>query len=258
MIIVSDVLQTLCAWAPPETAMDFDNVGLLCGRSGNEVNRVLVSLDITKDVVYEAIEGQYDLIVAHHPLIWKGSLHAVTDDSSTGELILLLARYGISAICMHTNLDVAENGVNDCLARTLGLQAVEILPGTDNCVRTGVLDAPMSEESFVRFVKDTLGCDGVRYMPSGRSIYKVAVGGGSCGDYTEAAVNDECDAFVTADIKYAKMLYAREADITLIDAGHFCTEDVICSEIISTLSKTFPTVSLSKSKRHGEFIRFLK
>ena len=84
------------------------------------------------------------------------------------------------------------------------------------------------------------------------------VGGGSCGDYTEAAVNDECDAFVTADIKYAKMLYAHEADITLIDAGHFCTEDVVCPEIISTLSKAFPTVSFAKSKRHGEMIRFLK
>ena len=258
MITVSDILQTLCAWAPPETAMDFDNVGLLCGRKGNEVNRVLVSLDITKDVVFEAIEGQFDLIITHHPLIWKGSLNAVTDDSSTGDLILTLARYRISVICMHTNLDIAENGVNDCLARALGLQAVEILPGTDNCVRTGILDIPMEEEAFVRFVKDTLGCDGVRYMPSGHSIYKVAVGGGSCGDYTEAAVEAECDAFVTADIKYAKMLYAKEADITLIDAGHFCTEDVICPAIVSTLSEAYSTVTFMKSKRHGEFIRFLK
>lgn len=258
MITVSDILQTLCTWAPPETAMEFDNVGLLCGRSGNEVNRVLVALDITKDVVFEAIEGQFDLIVSHHPLIWKGSLNAVTDDSNTGDLILTLAKYGISAICIHTNLDIAENGVNDCLARTLGLQAIEILPNSDNCARTGVLNAPMAEEDFVRLVKESLGCDGVRYMPSGRSIYKVAVGGGSCGDYTEAAVEAECDAFVTSDIKYAKMLYAREADITLVDAGHFCTEDVVCPAIVSTLADAYPAITVMKSKRHGEFIRFFK
>jgi len=258
VVTVSDILQKLSAWAPLETAMDFDNVGLLCGRGGNEVSNILVALDITKDVVFEAIEGQYDLIVAHHPLIWKGSLTAVTDATATGDLILTLAKYGISAICMHTNLDIAENGVNDRLARTLGLRAVEILPDTDNCVRTGVLDAPMAEEAFVCRVKEALGCDGVRYVPSGRSIYKVAVGGGSCGDYTEAAVCAECDAFVTSDIKYAKMLYARDAEITLIDAGHFNTEDVVCPVIVETLSDTFPTVTVMKSKRHGDFIRFFK
>ncbi len=257
MITVANILDKLCDFAPVETAMDFDNVGLLCGRRGNEVNRVLVSLDITKDVVKEAIEGQYDLIVAHHPIIWKNGLNAVTDDSQEGALILTLAGHGISAICMHTNLDAAEGGVGDSLAGALKLQNIQILEGTDNICRCGVLSTPMSEEKFVAFVKDALHCDGVRYMPSGKEICKVCVGGGSCGDYAEIAVSAGCDAFVTADIKYSRMLYAKDAGLTLIDAGHFNTEDVVCPNILKLLS-SFPNLVVTKSKVHTDFIKFYK
>ncbi len=257
MVTVAKILDELCAVAPLETAMSFDNVGLLCGRKTAEVKSILVSLDITKDVVNEAIEGQYDLIVAHHPILWKTSLSHVTDDTLSGELILSLARHDISAICMHTNLDAAEGGVGDCLANILKLQNTDILPGTDNLCRYGTLDTPMSEIEFVAFVKEQLHCDGVRYMPSGKTITTVGVGGGSCGEFTASAVLAKCDAFVTADVKYDRMLYAKEANITLVDAGHFNTEDVVCPSVCKLLSK-FTDIIVTKSKTHTDFIKFYK
>ena len=129
MITVHDVEQTLFDWAPKELAAEWDNVGHLVGEPEAEVKKVLVALDITETVVNEAMACGADLIVAHHPVMncaWH-PVQSVRSDDELGRLLMLLVQKDVAAICMHTNLDAAEGGVNDALANTLGLSDVQIL-----------------------------------------------------------------------------------------------------------------------------------
>ena len=122
MTRVCDIEKMLYDWAPRDLALEWDNVGLLVGDSGAEVRKVLVSLDVTEAVAAEAVAIGADLIVAHHPLMncaWHKVQHVTTDDAQ-GRTITTLLKNNVSAICMHTNLDAAEGGVNDALAEKLG------------------------------------------------------------------------------------------------------------------------------------------
>ena len=120
MATVNEIYALLDQKAPFRTQLGFDNAGFLVGHGEQTVTNVLVALDITPEVIEEAIEMGAQLIVAHHPVIWD-KLGRVTDESVTGRKILTLIEHGIAAICAHTNLDAAQGGVNDALAQAVGL-----------------------------------------------------------------------------------------------------------------------------------------
>ena len=129
MATVKEIESFLFSKAPKELAMDWDNVGLLVGFPGRKVNKLLVALDITQEVVVEAREVGAELIVAHHPVMnctWE-RVQTVRDDTVQGSILIQMLTGGISGICMHTNLDAVEGGVNDALAQRLGLTSVEQL-----------------------------------------------------------------------------------------------------------------------------------
>ena len=257
MPTVHDIEQALFELAPFELAMDGDNVGHLLGDPDQEVDRVLVALDITEDVAAEAIDEDCQLIVAHHPVMnckWL-PVQSVRSDRPQGHLLLQLLRGYVSAICMHTNLDCAEGGVNDALAERLELQDVETVEES-NLLRAGHLEEPVDLREFVDFVCGTLGCNGVRYADAGRPVYRVAVGGGSCGDFDEAAIAAGCDTFVTADLSYHQFLDAKGKGINLIDAGHFPTEDPVCENLIAYLTDRFPELTVMKSASHKEVVQY--
>ena len=154
MTTVQDVLEFLQTLAPQYMKMDWDNVGLLCGRPDREVRRILVALDPFEAVCREAADWQAELLVTHHPLIFQ-PLPSVTDGTSAGRCILFLAARGIAAVNAHTNLDCAPGGVNDCLAHVLGLEQVEVLhpSGTDGRGRPwGLLRAGRTEPVSLRGV----------------------------------------------------------------------------------------------------------
>ena len=249
MTRVCDIERFLYDWAPRDLAMPWDNVGLLVGDSGAEVRKVLVSLDVTEAVAEEAVAIGADLIVAHHPLMncaWHKVQHVTTDDAQ-GRTITTLLKNNVSAICMHTNLDAAEGGVNDALAEKLGLQATK--PLTDEKIgRVGTLNC---EKPLVEFLQDVikyLGCNGLRYVDCGKPVHRVAVGGGACGDYIPQAIAAGCDTFVTSDLRYHDFLDTTE--LHLIDAGHFPTEDVICEPLVTYLQRAFPTAIVMKTAAH--------
>lgn len=250
---VGEIEAALFEIAPRDCAMDWDNVGLLTGKPGREVRKVLVSLDITLDVIEEAGRWGADLIVAHHPVIFNGQ-KTVTDRDVVGRRILQLVERNISAICMHTNLDTAGGGVNDTLAEWLGLRDFYCLEET-GVLRAGVLDEPMDLGEFAARVGKTLGCNGVRYADAGRRVHRVAVGGGACGEFEDAAIRANCDTFVTADLSYHQFLDAKEKGINLVDAGHFPTEDPICHELIGYLQTRFPGLQIQKAN-HREVIQY--
>lgn len=264
MATVREIYAYLDAFAPFDTQEDFDNAGFLVGHAGAEVKRVLAALDITPQVVQEAAQTGAQLIVAHHPVIFQ-PIRAVTDESVTGALVLSLARQGIAAVCAHTNLDAAQGGVNDCLARALDLSDVELLvqSGVDaqgrpyGIGRVGTLDHEMTAQAFAAFVKERLGASGVRFEDAGRSVRRVAVGGGACGDMLADALRAGCDTFVTADVKYHVFLEANALGINLLDAGHFPTEDVVIGPLVEKLRAAFPGLCVTKSAVHREIFSTL-
>jgi len=261
MTTVTDVERALLAWAPRELAEDWDNVGLLCGRAEREVTRILVALDPFEDACREAHERGAELIVTHHPLIFA-PLRAVTDRDGVGRTILFLARHDIAAINLHTNLDRAVGGVNDVLAETLGLREVSVLApkvageGMGGLLRVGTVKETTLTE-FAAQVKERLQCPGLRLSDAGRSVHRVAIGGGACGSELWDAHDAGCDTFVTADVKYNQFWDARELGINLIDAGHFETENPVCEALAAYLRAQFPAVTVLLSKRHASPIRFL-
>ena len=253
MPTVREVEEALYELAPRELAQSWDNVGLLVGDPTREVNSVLVALDVTQAVAEEAKEQGCGLIVAHHPLMncaWS-PVQSVRTDLPQGKLITTLIQNGISAICMHTNLDSAFGGVNDALAAALGLR--DIAPFSEDGIgRIGTLEQEMPLEKFAVLVKDRLRAGGVRYAGGGRNVRRVAVGGGACGEYASLAASLGCDTFVTADLKYHDFQNASGMGLNLLDAGHFPTENVVCPILADYIRCRFSEVEVALSRVHRE------
>ena len=258
MPTVREIEQALFDLAPREGSMDWDNVGHLLGDPDREVTKVCVALDITEAVAAEAIAQGCELIVSHHPVMnckWL-PVQTVRSDTAQGHLLLRLLRSGVSAICMHTNLDVAPGGVNDAFAAALGLEDPGPLGDPEGLCRVGTLSSPMPLQDFARKVCRDLHANGVRYAGCGKPVRRVAVGGGACSDYIRHAVAAGCDTFVTADLSYHQFLDAEGMGINLIDAGHFPTENPVCARLVSYLTDRFPELAVFKSASHREVIQY--
>lgn len=257
---VREIYDYIKMIAPEYMAMDWDHIGLLCGRMDREVTKVLVALDPFLHVCREAKSLGCELLVTHHPAIWK--LDTVNDQTVSGRTLLYLIENGICALNAHTNLDCAPNGVNDQLARILCLRDVCVIDPTGNdengrpygLLRGGVIE-PTEAEDFVQRVKVALGCRGVRYT-SGREIRRVAVGGGNCADALYRIAQLGYDCLVTADCKYNAFADAKDLGLTLIDAGHFQTENPVCAYLAQKLREKFPDIEVFESERHSDCIKF--
>lgn len=256
---VEEIRAFLDELAPQALAEDWDNVGALVD-CGSNVTSVMMALDITDEVVTEAEMAGCQLIVSHHPVIFH-PVRTITDGDPTGQILLELAERGVAAICAHTNLDAAQGGVNDCLAQTLELTQIEQLhqDGVDRegrpygIGRVGLAHCPgLTAGEYAAFVKEKLGAASVRFADGGRPVHRVAVGGGSCGSMVADALAAGCDTFVTADVKYDQYLQAKAQGLTLMDAGHFATENVVCAPLARWLSDRFPGVEAALSQRHRE------
>ncbi len=255
MVTVKDIEKALYDWAPKELAAEWDNVGHLVGDGDREVKRVLIALDITEEVAQEAVAMGAELIISHHPVMncrWQ-AVQSVRSDHSQGRILMKLLQKGISAICMHTNLDAAEGGVNDVLAQKLGLSDIEDL-GDDKIGRIGTLKCEITLAEFLPCVVQSLSSNGLRYRDAGKKVLRVAVGGGACDDYIGKAIEKGCDTFVTSDLSYHTFLDTRE--LNLIDAGHFPTEDVICPVVADYLKAHFGALEIVKSTVHKEVIQY--
>ena len=256
MTTVAEILKFVETLAPRAMKMEWDNVGLLCGSKNTEVTKVLVALDPFEAVCHEAAKIGAQLIVTHHPLIFRPQ-KAVTDETSIGRSIMFLCREGISAINAHTNLDQVPGGVNDVLAAKLGLQNVEVLNPVDGVglLRCGAVEE-QSMDTFLATVKHSLGCDGLRYVNSSNCVRKVAVGGGACADEMHEAFAAGCDTFVTSDVKYNQFWDAYDLGMNLIDAGHFHTENPVVAVLAEKIAAAFPEIQVEISKTHTDCLKY--
>lgn len=261
MTTVSDILAFLETIAPAYMKESWDNVGLNVGHREQEVKKILVALDPFAHVCREAKDIGADLLLTHHVLIFRPGF--VTDATAQGQNTLFLIENGIAHINAHTNLDLAPRGVNDVLAKTLCLRNIRIIEpkGLDHkgrewgLLRSGETDA-QSLADFLALVKEKLGCEGLRYADSGRTVHKVAVGGGSCCDEMQQALDAGCDTLVTGDAKYNDFWDARDLGLNLIDAGHFYTENPVVAYLAEEISAHFPDITVKISETHHDCMKF--
>ena len=222
-VTVGDVAKILDELARPSLAMSWDNVGFLVGHADKPVKVILTALDFSAAVLEQAIQLKADLIVTHHPVIFK-SIHSLTSTDWKNALLLEAVEHGIAIYSAHTNLDIALGGVNDVLAEYLDLKNVEGLSGEEGALdglgRIGVLEKAMELNRFAAKVKHDLGLEYVVTASAGRKVKRVAVCGGSGMDFLDQVVAAGADTYVTGDVKYHQAQDAIGKGINIIDAGH--------------------------------------
>lgn len=234
---VADIIKIMEEIAPPAMAEDWDNVGLMLGRRCKAVKKLLLALDITGEVVQQAIAQKADMIITHHPLIFRG-LKRVTDNEWQQELLLTLAEKGIAVYSAHTNLDCVSSGVNDVLAKKLHLDNVDVLDSDNGLGRIGIVPV-CSLQEFAAMVKKVLRADYVAVGDAGKQVHKVAVCGGAGSDLISLALLCGADTLVTGDIKYHEAQQAVYSGLNVIDAGHQPTELPVMDDLADRLSQRF-------------------
>lgn len=234
LVTVNEIVELLDELMPQRLAEEWDNVGLMIGRKGKSVRKILLALDLTKDVVEQAIAKNIDLIVTHHPAIFK-KLKNIVDSDWQQDLLLTLAEKGIAVYSAHTNLDCVSTGVNDVLAQLLKLQDVDVLDNSNGLGRIGIVEE-CSLSEFAQQVKKVLKADYVVVGNANKVVQRVAVCGGAGSDLIEIALAKGADTFVTGDVKYHSAQQAVFSGLNIIDAGHQSTELHVLDKLADRLS----------------------
>ncbi len=242
MTLIRDIVDFSESFAPFDTAASFDNVGLLVGSENTEVKKALLALDITKEVVDEAVALGAELIISHHPVIFNPLKNL---DSQS--VPYLLAKNSLSALCLHTNLDIAINtGVNLCLANTLGLENITFYEG--EFVVSGTLKEEMSAEDFAKLAKEKLSAKAVSCTLKDKKVRTVFMCSGAGGSEFMKAVSLGADCFITGEAHHHNYLESIHEGVSLVVAGHFETEDVVINPLKEKLSAEFEDVEFIKSE----------
>lgn len=228
---VEDVIKVMETMAPPILAVDYDNVGLMVGDRNAEVNKILVALDVTFEIIEEAIEKGCNLIVTHHPLLFVKP-KTITTDTLLGRKIIKLIENKISVYSSHTNLDAVNEGLNHIATELLGYQNFRVLEvnkacdnnnnGVGRIVKT---NSPITLLDLCNRVKEKYNAPFVRFVGEpNKEINTIAIVNGSGEDYFDLVRKSGCDCIITGDTRYHHVSDMREEDIAIIDAGHFVTE----------------------------------
>lgn len=231
---VKEVYDFINAIAPFEKQCEWDNSGLIVGNPNQTVTAIGIVLDITPDAVEYAIKNKIDLIISHHPVIFRAIKTVLADDP-----VFALARNGISAICAHTSLDIAKGGVNDALADALGFGNATPLTdsGETEMIRICGTDE-MSADSLAKLVAEKLSTC-VTIANGSESIRKIALCGGAGGSFIHDVAAAGCDAFITGEAKHHEFLEAKALGVTLISAGHFETENPVVEVLLNQIKNHF-------------------
>ena len=259
-VTVRQILGLLQAAAPQELALSWDNVGLLVD-AGKPVDGVLTALDITPAVVREAVENDCQLIVSHHPVIFQPIKSLAADDVPA-----LLMKNGISAICMHTNLDAAPGGVNDTLCEILGIAAEGRESFAEGCGRVGSIE-PITVPQLARKAQQELAarCNApdagpavqVKFADTGKPVQRLAVISGAGGSLFEEALAMGADCLLTGEANHHHACDAKRLGLSLIAAGHYATEFPVTAAVAEKLRAALPGVEVLVSTANKDPYTYL-
>jgi dinuclear metal center YbgI/SA1388 family protein len=261
-MLIQDVINILEAVAPPALQESYDNAGLLVGRPDEPLRGVLFCLDSTESVVQEAIEKGCNLVVAHHPIVFRG-LKRFNGNGYVERTVMHAIRQGVALYAIHTNLDnVHARGVNSRIASQLGLENTRVLapkPGASD-IGAGLIGhfhEPMDERAFLLHVKQQMQTACVRHTAlRGRPVRTVAVCGGLGSFLLADARRAGADALVTADFKYHEFFDA-EGDLVIADIGHYESEQFTISLLFDIISEKFPNFALHCTEQNTNPVQYL-
>ena len=241
MMKIDDFIARVEAIAPLDLQEEWDNSGWQIKLTDGEISRVMVALEVSSEVVKDAIEKKADLLLVHHPLIF-GKVARVDHKKITGNLIIELIKHGISVYSTHTPFDKCDGGNNDYLGQVLGLEDVKVME-TDftGLCRTGIVKGSMSAAAFIDHAAKALNTDKKFFNYAGSldaEIKKCGWCTGAGAEFMKASKACGCDLFITGDFKYHAAQEAKELGINVLDCGHFATEQIFCENMVSKLDNS--------------------
>ena len=249
-MLIGDIVRPIEEFAPLSLQESYDNAGLIVGRLDDELQGgVLLAVDVTEEVIEEAIEKGCGLIITHHPIIFH-PLKRLNSASVVERCVEMAIRNNIALYACHTNLDSAPNGMSWKVGEMLGLQDMEVLQPTAEGAGFGVvgtLSQPMSEVDFLSQVKKNFSVETLRHSALlGREVKRVAICTGAGASLMREAKASGCDIYLTADLKYNDF-YTPDSHFVVVDMGHFESEFCVIAILFDILSKIFINFALHKS-----------
>jgi len=247
MACIEDVCQVLNELAPLSTAESWDNVGLLLGRRERTVSRLMTCLTLTPAVAQESVARNVELIVTHHPVLFRGA-KAIISDTIEGKLLLDLIEAGVAVYSAHTAFDNAERGINEWLGKSLGLTSVEPLrPFADGVAggagRKGVFEVAISRQEFLQKLATVVGAAYLEVAWHGPGLVKsVGLACGSAVEYLDDAINSGCETFVTGEARFHSAVECQSRQINLVLTGHFASERPAVMILAKLLAERLPGV----------------
>ena len=237
-----------------------DNCGLLTGEPSQSITKTLISLDCTSEIIEEAIQNNCNLIICHHPIVFKGLLK-FSSQNYIGKTIIKAIQNNIAIYVMHTNLDKVENGVSYAMAKKLQLENITILaPEAENIGlgAVGQFKTAITHNQFLNLVKNTFHNTPIRYTNFIKdSIQKVALCGGSGSFLLQNAITQKADVYISSDFKYHQFFDA-EGKILICDVGHYESEQFTMDLLLEKIQKKFPTFAVCLTKCNTNAVHYFK
>ncbi len=250
---LGDLYDAIDAFAPFAAARPSDNCGIVAGSRSKPLHHVLLALDVTPDVVQEAVSVGADCIFSHHPPIYN-PIRTLSDRDPVYQAI----RHDIALIAAHTNLDVAPGGVNETYLTAIGLRKLELLPGADGCAALAECPAELSAlPALAARVKACTGLPSVKMVDTGRRIKKAAVCCGGGASFFDCAVQSGADVYISGDFRHNHAVDALRAGISLIDAGHYETERLVLAPLAARLAECLPAVTFAVAASDRPIFQYL-
>jgi dinuclear metal center YbgI/SA1388 family protein len=256
------VLDALEQYAPLPLQDSFDNAGLQIGLTEEqEVTGALLCLDVTEDVIDEAVRKGCNLIVAHHPLLFHG-LKSITGKTYVERCVVKAIKNGVGIYAAHTNLDNAQGGVNYRIAEKIGLDNIAFLETKQSLMPSGagvigVLPEAEDEEPFLNRLKTLFDIKCLRHNAlCGRKIRKVALCGGAGGFLLDNAIKQGADAFLTGEMRYHDY-FGHDGDLLIAEMGHYESEQYTMDIFEDMLRRHFPELKIEKTSLNTNPIYYL-
>lgn len=258
---IQDITAHLESIAPAHLQESYDNAGLIVGDPTTEVTGVLTSLDCTEEIIAEAKARSCNLVVAHHPIVFRG-LKRFNGKDYVERTVIKAIKDDVAIYAIHTNLDnVRYQGVNERIAQRLGLENLRLL-GPKNEEKTvgsgmvGELPVAMAEADFLRHLKDRMGAGVVKHTALlGQPVETIALCGGAGGFLLRQAKASGAQAFVTSDYKYHEFFDA-DGEIVICDIGHYESEQFTTQLLAELLKEKFPTFAVLCTERITNPVRY--
>ena len=257
-----EIISTMETLAPPKLAESWDNVGLMLGSQNSDINKILFALDCSEAVINEAIEIGANMIITHHPFIFK-PIKTLDFEAPIGKRIKKAIVNNINIYSAHTNLDIAEDGTNSTLSNLLELNNVTGLFQTGETSflgKIGYLKQEMTLNELANFVKEKLNLN--HLVISGNKSTKIkkvglCTGKGTDADFMQIAKNNDCQCYITGDLGYHDAQYAQDIGLCVIDGTHYFTEVIIVPVLCEYIKNKIPNVECVCSKINGQTLDIL-